>query len=332
MVRIGLIGQNHLTGIGIQSGEFARNMGVEKVLVTDLSKLHADNSRNAKRVTNKGWFNSFERMTVDGVPDERACKWLLDGIDVLYVIETPLNWEIFRWAREKGVKSCLAYNAEFFEYFNRPNIPKPDVFLAPTKWGIKGVSGFGKVVEIPVPTAADRIKRRDITQARKFVHITGFKAHLDRNGTDIVKESMRSVGTSIEVKVFDQTKNEVEDYWDLYKEGDVLILPRRYGGLSLQLQEATMAGMPVIVTEHDPYAGEPSTVTIPGPYHHVRVNLRGSVDCYSASPQSLGQTITELSKGSIKDLSDQAYEWAQARSWDALKPRYEELFEDLCSP
>lgn len=329
-MRIGLIAQNHRTGIGTQTWEFARNMGIEKVLVTDLSKLHAANSRNQKKVTTTDWFDDYERMTVDGIPDERACRWLLDGIDVLFVVETPLNWNIFEWARQKKVKTVLQANFEFIEHFLRP-VPKPDLFLAPSEWNIDRMQTLGNVQYLPVPIATDRIKRREITEARRFVHIAGHRAYLDRNGTNIVTESIKFVrNKDIEIKVYDQSVKEVPNYWDLYREGDVLLLPRIYGGLSLQLQEAAAAGMPVVVTEEDPYAKEDCSITVPGPYMHDLIKLRAEIQTHSASPQRLGETIDRLAGyDSIKHLSDQAYDWAQGRSWKNMKQKYLDTFAAL---
>lgn len=330
--RLGLLAQPHRTGAGIQQWEFARNMEVSKVLLTDLNRLHRANSRNAKQVSNVDWFNDYERMTVDGMPDTRACEWLLEGIDLLFVIETPLFWPIFDMARKRGVKSILAPNAEFLEYELRP-VPKPDLFLAPTKWLIDRVAKYGEVKYLPVPIATDRIQKREITKARKFVHITGHKAFLDRNGTDIVRQSIRFVhNIEIEIKIHDQSKNELPNYWNLYDEGDVLLLPRRYGGLSLQLQEAAAAGMPVVVTNEDIYADEPCTVTVPPPYEHTKVKLRGEIDCYSAQPQELGKIIDYLAgMDSIEFLSKKAHQWAEYRSWRVLKRKYQETFSDLCA-
>lgn len=323
MTKIGLIGTENRTGIGTQSAEFARHMRPEKVLVTDLTRLHAENSRNQKQVTNGRWFDDFERMTVDGIPDERACKWLLDGIDALFVIETPLNWDIFKWAREQNVRSYLQVNVEFFEYAMR-EVPKPDVFLMPTEWGKEYVETFGKSVYLPVPIATDRIKHRDITKAEKFIHVAGYQAFADRNGTEIVKSM------NYPVTIHNQAENETDNYWDLYDDGDVLVLPRRYGGLSLVLQEATAAGMPVLVTEEDIYAKETCTQTIPGPYTHQKLNLRGTVDSHSASVSNLYETITALAqRESIADLSESAYEWAVKRSWEKLKPEYEKALSEV---
>lgn len=326
MKRIGIIGQNHSTGIGIQAGEFARNMGISKVLITDLAKLHAANSRNEKNVTYYDWFSGFERMTVEGIPDEQACRWLLEDIDVLFVIETPLNWEIFDWARQMGVKSFLQTNVEFLEPEIRP-VPLPDVFLLPTPWMKSRVEKYGETIVLPVPIATDRLKRREITKANLFIHVGGYKAYMDRDGTEIVQHCGPYLGAG-EIKIFNQAANEVEHYWDLYNEGDVMVLPRRYGGLSLKLQEAAAVGMPIIVTEKDPYAPEDCTVTVPGPYELEVIILRGSIGLSSADPERLGHTITELARrDSIEELSEKAYNWAQNRSWEKMIPKYQEVLQ-----
>lgn len=325
-MKVGLIAQNHRTGIGNQTWDFARFMKPDKVLVTDLTKLHAQNSRNAKKVEATDWFSDYDRMTVDGIPNEEACRWLLEGIDVLFVVETPLNWSVFKMARQMGVKTVLQYNFEFLEYFIRP-VPKPDLFLAPSLWNIERVKNFGQVQYLPVPIATDRLKRREITHANKFLHITGHRAHLDRNGSEIVEAAAMNSGLDIVIK--DQSKEEVPNYWDLYNEGDVLLIPRRYGGLSLQIQEAAARGIPSVVTRYDPYAGEPCGIAIPAPVH-ATARLRTSIQIHSATPGGLSQKLYELNGLDITEKSEQTYQWAQQRSWEAMKPKYLQVFERLC--
>lgn len=330
-MRIGLIAQPHRTGIGVQTAEFARHFRIRKVLLTDLTKLHAQNSRNGKQVSTVDWFNDYERMTVDGVPTDDQCKWLLEGIDVLFVVETPLNWAIFNYAKMMNVKTVLQYNYEFFEYFLR-NVPNPDLFLAPSLWNIEKVKLYGNVKHLPVPIATDRIKRRKIGIPKKFLHVAGHKAYLDRDGTEIIKKSLPFIkNMGVEIKVHDQSRTELDNYWDLYDEGDVMLLPRRYGGLSLKLQEAAAAGIPTVVTERDPYAGNPCTIIVPGPYHYDRIKLKGDVESYSASPQKLGELITELSRTDLSEKSEQTYQWAQERSWERMQPEYMKTFEEICA-
>lgn len=328
--RLGIMVQPHRTGLGVQQWEFARHMAPSKVLITDLSKLHAANSRNEKVVTNTDWFNGYDRLTVDGIPNEAACRWLLEGIDVLFVVETPLNWDIFKWAREMGVKTVLQQNPEFLEYFMRP-VPKPDLFLSPTKWMSKQVERVGvPTIYLPVPIATDRINRREITKANHFIHISGHKAYMDRNGTEIVKGARGHLRMS-NITIYDQSMREVPDYWDLFARGDILILPRRYGGLSLQYQEATAAGMPVIITDRDIYANESPSIPILG-HDRKQLQLKVVVDSWSASPYELAKKIDELmKKQSIEELSERSYQWSQKRAWSVLKYEYQRVFDELVS-
>jgi hypothetical protein len=42
------------------------------------------------------------------------------------------------------------------------------------------------------------------------------------------------------------------NYLDQYKDGDVLVIPRKYGGLCLPMQEALAHGIPVIMPDIEP--------------------------------------------------------------------------------
>lgn len=324
-IRCGLIAQPHRTGLGIQQMEFARHVHPEKVLVCDLAELHAKNSRNAKRVSTTNWFDHYPNRKVKGIPGELACKWLLEGIDLLFVVETPLNWEIFQWARERAVKTVLQANPEFFEYFER-SVPKPDLVLLPTNWMKDEVAKFGIPTKVlPVPIATDVLEPREITTANQFVHIAGYPPYKDRNGTEIVK---RAQNMSAHMIIHEQSKKELPNYADLYKQGDVLVLPRTYGGLSLQLQEAAAVGMPIIVNENDPYAGEPCTITVKS-LPKQRLKLKAEVDYYPTHPQDLANVINQLHGTDISELSRKTREWANRRAWSTMGFSYLHEFKKL---
>src|SRR5581483_7515404 len=51
-----------------------------------------------------------------------------------------------------------------------------------------------------------------------------------------------------------KVKHNIANYEDIYKKGSVLVLPRKYGGNCLPMNEALSAGMPVIMSNISPQA------------------------------------------------------------------------------
>lgn len=331
-LKVGLVAQSHNTGIGTQSWELARHLKPEKVLVTDLTQVHGQAGKRVRSYPER--FEGMNTLTSQGIPTNHHIDWLTNGVDVVFVVETPLNHELFNLARTKKVKTVLQTNWEFLDLAAR-SLPRPDMFLAPSQWEYSKLARLGKrlgvrVEYLPSPVATDRIKRRPITLAKTFVHIAGHQTYMDRNGTKVVEEAWALSQSKPNIVTHSQQGNqEKENYWELFEEGDVLLLPRRYGGLSLQLQEACAAGMLVIVGEHDPYAND-MTVTARSKVGGT-LRLRNPIKYYNVDPYDLAEKIDKLHTKDISRLAQQSYEYAESISWDNMKLKYQVLLEELAS-
>lgn len=329
-MKIGLIAQDCNTGIGHQTWEFARAMNPHKVLVTDLNDIHRASGKKVKNYPER--FEAYDTRTVRPFGINEGIEWLLDGIDVLFVVETPINWDIFRLAKEKGIKTVLQYNHEFLEYFVHPEYPRPDLFLAPSRWNMEEVKQFGKVEHLPVPIATDRFEGKPKKTAHRFLHIAGHKTFEDRNGTEVVLTAIE-MGSDITVRSQHEgdryEANEVENYWELYEGYDVLVFPRAYGGLSLQLQEACAAGLVPLIGECDPYAAMVGYKL--SQYVGDTIVTRGQIQTHRVYPSALHEAYRELKEQDIRQLSELSLAFADAISWKAMKPRYQKLLSDLCA-
>lgn len=122
----------------------------------------------------------------------------------------------------------------------------------------------------------------------------------------------------------------VEDYWRLYDGMEVLILPRRYGGLSLKVQEALGAGMVVVMSDVSPnrewpiipiHATNGQWVDLPG----------GRIQMAHPDMNHLVEVLLEVKVN--EDLRERQKEaarrWALDHSWDALLPLWREKLEAL---
>ncbi len=111
----------------------------------------------------------------------------------------------------------------------------------------------------------------------------------------------------------------VQNYWETYPDDiDLLVLPRRYGGLSLPVQECAALGVPALMLQTDPYAQEafvhaiPSTGSSPG-------NMKGGqVPVHTADPRALAAAIDILvaHPEQHQAASLEAGAWAETHSWD----------------
>jgi hypothetical protein len=119
----------------------------------------------------------------------------------------------------------------------------------------------------------------------------------------------------------------VADRWDLYNGAHALILPRRYGGLSLPCQEALQAGLTVLMTDCEPNRIWPIV-----PLHAVLGRAQrtpfGYVPTNCVKPVMLAKEIDWLNedRARLDDLRRRGSDWTQANSWDALRPVYDQLF------
>lgn len=351
-MKVGLLAYSTNTGLGHQTYEFYRHMKPAKTLVADLGKFNRMPTHHDRYP---------DAAVVAGIPDCNRMEWLLEGMDAIFVAETPLNFCLFKRAREKGIVTIQQYNYEFLDFFRHPDWDKPGILAAPTVWNIDKVKALNAapVMEWPVPISRDLIPFRKIEQCKTFVHVIGRPAVHDRNGTLSFLEAAKKIGNRFKYKVYYQepidqraveyftpVKRALErakeslqleiivdapNYTDIYAEGDVLVLPRRYGGLCLPANEALSAGMPVIMTDVSPNdALLPKEWLVPAKFTH-RFFAHVDIDVFEADANMLAFKMLEFEKQEFMQWSNErANEIAESMSWETMKPRYEALIEQVC--
>ena len=120
---------------------------------------------------------------------------------------------------------------------------------------------------------------------------------------------------------------DVNKYWDLYRQGDVLVMPRRFGGLCLPAQEALGAGMPVVMPDIDPNNRWLPQEWLVRATRQAQFPSVTPIDVYHSDPRALASIINRFAT----DLT--FYDRARARaaqlrdqlSWDNLKSDYDKL-------
>lgn len=331
-MRIGTLAYRTRTGLGYQVKGYVEHLPISKILVVDLSRY------NGLELTN--WYPGWP--TTDGYPTTPQLQQFLQDLDIVLVAETPLNYELYRLARHMGVRTVCVPNWEFFDHGVHPEYPLPDMFIAPSAWHYRELQAFSaqrgvSVAQLHHPVDTDEFQGRLRVSGKPF-HIAGKPAAHDRNGT---WDYLRAVpnGTVItqdesfarhlrskyrHCNVHTNIRNNAQ----LYQHGDIMVLPRKYGGNCLPLNEALASGCPVIMPDI-----EPNNHLLPKEWL-VKASVvdsftpRTKIDIYQTDLADL-QRVIERVQGDITRHSQTALDLAQTISWTTLKPRYLAALESL---
>ena len=340
-VKIGLIARcERARGLAIQARNLYANIPIDRVLCIRMPR--PDGYEDAASYTNRTDARFDARnSTLEG---STVIPWL-DGLDVVFTIETPYDWRVPGWCHRAGAKLVVQGNPEFVRHM-RPDfatLQHPDQWWWPTSWRTEHLPPG---IHMPVPMDRHPVTRSDDGRLH-ILHTIGKRAFADRNGTEILVQAMRMVHSEVKLTVHSidgdvipfQRKRNVElvinhnpvtDLWSQYEDQDVLILPRRYGGLSLPALEATAAGMVVAMPNCSPNT-ELAAVLMPV---HRSVSLKvasGTIQSWDANAALVADTIDNLASLGRDGL--QSFRDAQANllpTWEQWRPRYMQAFEDLC--
>lgn len=316
-------------GLGNQTWEAWRHLQPEATMVVDLAG-HGRSDADVDR------YDHGRRILTSGPPNRRQAQELCDGIDTVFTCETFYREDFPDLAVARGTNVVAQVNPELYW---PQDFAGARVWL-PTTWERHRVP-HERIM--PVPVALDRFDQVPRTAARVFYHPAA-PAMRDRNGTEIVRDAIPYIRApvvlvirGVEVRGTPQLRAVskyvqllelpyIDDgYWQAYPNAaDVLLLPRRYGGLCLPMQEAAARGMPVITTALPPQIDYPHAWFIPAERAEQVPMRGGTFDVWRADPKLLGDTITELAQQPdiVADLSVKAIEWARSLSWSQWVDEY----------
>lgn len=316
-------------GLGVQTWEIARHIRPDRVLIVDVHPRRGDVFLPERYDDIAEW-----KITTNPVaPDDLA--WLTEDADTLFSSETfYLSDEL----PPHTTQLVLLANPELFmpHYADLAQTGAIKVF-APTEWERRRLGANQLLLQ---PVARDLIAYRPRSgPARNFVHISA-GAMLDRNGTDLVGDACALYdGPPITMHVAGPHRPErtirtractvvplddVTDYWDRWNahEFDVLVQPRRYGGLSLLVQEAAAAGIPAITLDRFPESSWPQTYRVPcTPGDQARMK-GGMFRVAQADPRHVAEAMAALATVDISTMSADADRYAESTSWATLLPAW----------
>lgn len=341
-MKLGLLVRADNRGLGIQSFETWRHLSPEISVAVEMGP-HTPYEQHFDRYPGSLQARFRDGKFVDYAPVLDA----LSDADVVLTQETFYDDRLVEDLRARGVRTAVQGNWEFLRWISEPALARPDLFLAPSTWHLdRWPAG---TVYLPTPVATDVLPYRHRDRAETFVHVGGHRAMQDRNGTRLVLLAGRFIRSAARVVVRsqsligrsivgrDRVEVEIHDaphYADNYRDADVLVAPRRFGGQSLPMNEALALGMPVITLDVDPQRRYlPAESLIPTRRRRSLKVQSGQVDWFDAQPSDLAKRIDEFFEkpALVSALSEKAGEWAAAHSWDALLPRWRSVLEGLAA-
>lgn len=281
---------------------------------------------------------------------EATVRAFLRPLSVLYSAETFYDQRILGWARAAGVRTVLHAMPEFYNVAAPPPV---DAIWVPTTWRLDAMPPGTRVVPVPCPTPPVPPVVR--TSARRFMHTAGAQAMKDRNGTKAVSLALRQVQTTgWAIEFYGQRRlgirlgatrpvappgitveiheGGVSDRWQMFRpDVDVLVLPRRYAGLSLPTLEAMAAGLVVVMTDVEPQGSSWPIVGVPAVTAEVIRTAGGMITAVSCSVRRLAETIDRLVEQpeTVAAASAASLAFAADHGWDALLPLYRSALEDV---
>jgi len=267
-VRLGIIARSDNTGLGNQTRELVKMLNPTKILLVDSSHFNGNEQHPE-------WYSEYNVTTTKyGMASKEEASKFLDGLDVVISCEIFYHNSFITMAKKRKVKTILQYNYEFLDYLVNPDVELPDILVSPSLWNfedvVKKFSDRAKVIHLPPPTSVDlflNAKNINISKThKKILHIGGKAAVKDRNGTNTVIEMLNYSKADYELVIKSQTPLDIkcndprltidtsnpETRESLYEGYDAMILPRRYAGLCLPMNEALLASLPVFMTNISP--------------------------------------------------------------------------------
>lgn len=323
-MKLGLVVFANDSGLGAQTRRLCYMLRPDQLLAIDSSPF----SKNVAQ--HWDWYDAFTGYRVHGFPKNNEIKFFLRGLTHVLVCENPLNVYLLSEAKRLGIKVFIQSNYEFCDHLDK-QLVLPYKFLMPSHWMIdamKAKFGDDMVEYCPPPIDPNEFTiARETNLARtapkRLLHIVGTLAAHDRNGTlDLLKALPFITGEfSLVIRSQHQLPDEyhytdprvtyqfgnVPTAEDMYRDFDALVLPRRYGGLSLTCNEALMSALPVIMPDISPNNQLlPSEWLVPAT-KRSEFFTRTMIDVYGVNPRALARKIDQLLESDLQAQKVKAF-------------------------
>jgi hypothetical protein len=320
-VRLGIIARSDNTGLGNQTRNLVEMLNPSKILLIDSTPFN-ENKQHPE------WYAGYNCIkTKNGFAKREEIVQFLEGIDVVLTCESFYSELFLSLAQKRKVKTILQYNYEFLDLVINPEQRVPDVLLSPSTWKIDHVKEVlgnkTQVIHLPPPiNPVVFSEQRDANMSKnhnRILHIAGKFASKDRNGTSTVIDMLQYSKENYELVIKSQTPIETdckdprltidtsspENSADLYSGFDAMVLPRRYAGLCLPMNESLMSALPVFMTDISPNNSVLPSEWLVESEKIDKLLTRMTLDVYEANPKRLAKMIDKYIKLENKRESKQ---------------------------
>jgi len=308
MKRLGLIGFNTNSGLGVVNRQMADHLPVGTWLVRDHRHL------------------TTLPQTPHDVPTFTDPDTLLHYSDVILFAENPLWLDLPKRAKTLSKRVVCVPMQEWFPPFDHPKWTWPkyvDLFICPTLHCYDELKDRYPCVHVPWPVDAGRFRYHQRQVCRRFVFTNGNGGWRGRKGGDVIREAKR-LWPEMPLVVFSQTESEwppgtdyrgrASDPREMYAAGDVLLCPHSVDGIGLEIGEALACGMPVVATEGRPWDEYLLLAGIPAIKERRRI--KREVNWYVPDPAGLMNVCKAVLGTDVSRASTEAYLWTRSHSWD----------------
>lgn len=327
-MRIGTIGYNTSRGLGHLVRDFYTHGIINDVFIV----------KHPRVPNNDDWYPDAKKVMLKTFADKGGdylAHKFCQSVDVMLFFETPFNWDIIPFCKKNGIKTFLV---TMYECTVKDH-PPPDRYICPSLLDMEYFPLNSDFLVLPTEYPW---KLR--TRAKHFIHNGGYLGLRGREGTRTLIEAMQYVKSPIDLTIRVQENvdsnyihmmkkdNRINyiagsiPYEELYATGDVAIVPQKFNGCSLPLQEACCSGMMVMTTDRFPMnTWLPKEPLIPVASYNKGVSIGGpylQFDEAIIDPKVLAAHIDNWYDKDITVASIYGRQWAEQHSWEVMKPKW----------
>lgn len=340
MAKLGIIARMDKSGLGNQTRSLCYMLNPDKVMVVDSTSFN-NNKQHPE------WYKPYNAQFTAGWPTTIDCANFMQGLTHVLTAETVYNNHIFWLAQKYGVKVFIQPNWEFLDHINK-DLPQPYGWLMPSYWHLEDMKRkFGNTVYLPPPLFLDdftdaRDTNIHLSGKRNFLHVVGRAASHDRNGTLDVIRALEYSKADYRLTIRSQfplgeeyytndprveiVTDNVEKETDMYRGYDLFLMPRRYAGLCLPMNEALASALPVVMPDISPNNQILPSEWLVSATVKETFTARTPIAVYSSDLVELGSIMDNFANMSGYDLLSnklQAYGIAQKEySSEELREKY----------